>query len=358
MRRRLRYFRLFGLMTIIFVLTVSIYLGLKRRSETMPSVSTEPVTKVTSRIVIAAADLMPRTLITPEVLEEREVLSIPEGVFTQKDEVAYRLTMTLIRKGEPIFQQHVTPPLKDISAAYLIPLGAVGMALTISRPETLPPIRAGDYISVHAVFAGMKVRTIVPRAMVLAVNNKIGEISLSPSTQPTSPQQQQQTLPPERELTLFVSVSPQEAKSIALAMDSGANFYYTLHSLPLSPLLPPGLERDLILQELVDSPQVVSIIARKQHGELPQIRSQRVQEPHQTPVPPTTLEPVTLQVSRLDRSIQSLHQRVQRLEQQQSTPPLPAQGVSIRERRIVGVIGDQTVTFVIPQTKVDGGGRR
>lgn len=353
MRRRLRYFRLFGLMTVVLAIVVGIYFGVRERGKPGPTTGTESFIKATPRIVVAATDLMPRTLITPELLEEREVSSVPEGVFTAKKDVVNRLTTTLIRKGEPIFQQHVTPPLKEVSAAYLIPPGRVGMALTISRPETLPPVRAGDYISIHAVFAGMKVRTIVPRGMVLAVDNKVGEISLTQPTQPTSPQQP----PPEKGMTLFVALSPQEAKAIALAMDSGATLYYTLHSTPLPPLLPPGLERDLTLYELVESPQVASIIVRKQHGELPQIRPEKVQEPRQPPQNSVTLEPVTLQISQLDRSVQSLHQRVQRLEQQQFVKP-PAVQSNLRERRIVGVVGDQVVTFVIPQPKADEGGRR
>ncbi|MCS7185684.1 MAG: hypothetical protein RMK89_01880 [Armatimonadota bacterium] len=355
MRRRLRYFRLFGLTTLILVIVVGIYIGVKRQTETLPNTATEPLIKVTPRIVVAKTDLMPRTLIKPELLEERKVSSVPEGVFTSKDDVVHRLTTTLIRKGEPIFRQHVTPPLKEMSAAYLIPPGRIGMALTISRPEILPPVRAGDYISVHAVFAGMKVRTIVPRAMVLAVNNRIGEISLV-SPQPT-PSPQQQPPPPEKEITLFVALSPQEAKSIALAMDSGATFFYSLHPAPMPPLLPPGLEKDLTLQELVGSPQVAAVIARKQHGELPQVRSESPQEPRRPPSAPVTLEPITLQISHLDRSVQSLHQRVRKLEER-SPQPAPSQIVSVRERRIVGVVGDQVVTFVIPQPRVDGGGRR
>ncbi len=358
MRRRLRYFRLFGLTTIVLVIVVGIYFGARKRAEIPSNSTTEPVLKITPRIIVAATDLMPRTLITPELVEEQKVSSVPEGVFTSKDDVVHRLTMTLIRKGEPIFRQHVTPPLSEVGAAYLIPSGQIGMALTVSRPESLPPVRAGDYISVHAVFAGMKVRTIVPRAMVLAVNNRIGEISLAPSTQPTSSQQQQQPPPTERGLTLFIAVSPQEAKAIALAMDSGATFYYTLHSAPLPPLLPPGLERDLTLQELVESPQVAAVIAKKQHGELPQSRPESAQELRQTSPAPINLEPVIVQMSRLDRSMQSLHQRVQKLEQQQPPQSSPVQSISVKERRVVGVVGDQIVTFVIPQPRVDGGGRK
>lgn len=356
MRRRLRYFRLFGLTTLVLAIVVGIYFGTKKRGEGIQPAA-EPTLKVTPRIVVAATDLVPRTLITPELLEEREVSSTPEGVFNRKDEVVHRLTTVLIRKGETIFQQHVTPPLKEISAAYLIPPGQVGMALTISRPETLPPVRVGDYISVHAAFAGMKVRTIIPRAMVLAVNNKVGEISLT-SQPPPSQQQQQQTPSPEKEMTLFVALSPQEAKSVALAMDSGATFYYTLHSSPFPPLLPPGLERDLTLQELVGSPQITAVIVKKQHGELPQTKSESTQEPRQPSLPPVTLEPVTAQISHLARSVQSLHQRMQKLEQQQPIQLSPVRGNSAKERRIVGVVGDQIATFAVPQQRKTDGGER
>jgi len=305
---------------------------------------------------------MPRTLLTPESLEEREVRSAPEGIFQSKDEAAYRLTLTFIRKGEPIFRHHVTPPLKETSVAYLIPPGQVGIVLTVGRPEIIPPLRAGDYISIHAVFAGMKVRTIVPRAMVLAVNNQIGEFSFTFSTRSASSQQtsQQSQPPPEKEqLTIFVALSPQEAKAVALALDSGATFYYTLHSAPLPPLLPPGLERDLTLQELTGSPQVAALIAKKHYGELPQpprVESNLQPRP-QLPAPVTLTPAIASQLDRLDRSVQSLQQQVQKLEQYSVRPPR-RQGDSVAERRIVGVVGDQIITFVIPSQRTEEGGRR
>jgi len=123
-------------MTVVFAIVVAIYLGAKKRVEEPPTPPSGPVLKSSKRVVVAATDLMPRTLLTNEMLEEREVPSAPEGVFSSEDEAIYRLTLTFIRRGEPIFRQHVTPPLKETSAAYLIPPGQVGMALTVSRPET------------------------------------------------------------------------------------------------------------------------------------------------------------------------------------------------------------------------------
>lgn len=361
MRGRLRYFRLFGLMTIVFTLAVAVYLGTRRRPVTQLNQTSQPILKTSERIVAAATDLVPRTLLTPELLEEREIPSAPEGTFSSKDEAIYRLTVTFIRKGEPIFHQNVTPPLKEVSAAYLIPLGQVGMALTISRPEIVPPLRAGDYISIHAVFAGMKVRTIVPRAMVLAVNNQIGEISLTPLSSPASSQQpSQQPSPPEKEqVILFVALLPQEAKAVALAIDSDATFYFTLHSSPLPSLLPPGLERDLTLQELTGSPQIATLIAKKQHGELPQpLRTDNSPQFRQPPPTPVTLTSVVAsQLDGLDRSVQSLQQRIQNLEQH-SVHPLHKQSILAKERRVIGIVGDQTVTFVIQQQRSDEGGRQ
>jgi len=240
------------------------------------------------------------------------------------------------------------------------------MALTVSRPETVPPLRVGDYISIHAVFAGMKVRTIVPRALVLAVNNQIGGVSLATST-PTAPSQQtpqqsQPSLPEKEQVTLFVALSPREVKAIALAMDSGATFYYTLHPAPLPPLLPPGLERDLTLQELTGSPQVAALIAKKQHGDIPQTSQaprNEVNPPTRQPLfAPVTLSPtVTSQLSRLDRSVQILQQQVQRLEQRSMQTTL-RQEDSSAVRKVIGVVGDQTVTFVIPTQRTEEGGKR
>lgn len=357
MRRRLRYFRLFGLMTIIFVIVVGIYLGSKNLSEPSP-VNGEPNAKVSKRIVIAATDLMPRTLLTSDLLEEKEVEILPEGAFSSKDEVINRLSITLIRRGEPIFRQSVTPPLKDLSAAYLIPTGQVGMALPISRPETVPPLKVGDYISIHAVFAGMKVRTIVQRVLVLAVNNQVNEISIASSPQISEPQQnkqQQQTQMLERgQLILFVALSPREAKAVALAMDSGATFYYTLHSAPISPLSLSEFQRDINLQELTGSQQVASLIVRKQHGELLNLVS-RINQQTQ-PFQPEILEPLILQLSRTEGSLQNLSRRIERLEsgstQKFSKNP---EFVSDTKHQIIGIIGDQKVTFTIHQSSASGG---
>ncbi|MGQ9461606.1 MAG: Flp pilus assembly protein CpaB [Candidatus Fervidibacter sp.] len=351
MRRRLRYFRLFGLMTLVFAVLAGVYLKAKKSSSDVQPFVSEPRTKPSKWIVVAATDLMPRTLLAPELLEEREISFVPEGAFRSKDEVVNRVTLTLIRKGEPIFRQHVSPPLKEASAAYLVPPGQVGMALTISRPETLPPLRVGDFISIHAVFAGMKVRTIVSRTMVLAINDRIGEVSLASSTRSTSQQPSQPET--ERAVTLFVALSPQEAKAIALAIDSGATFYYTLHSAPLSPLLPPGLERDLMLQEVIGSQQVAAVIVKKQHGELLQLAPRNTQP---TPVAPVTVQPVTTQIDRLDRYLQNLNQRVMELEKQKAHP-LPAQNPPVEGRRIIGVVGDQIVTFTVTRDELHGGGK-
>lgn len=353
MRRRLRYFRLFGLTTLVFAVLVGVYLKARKNSSDVQPLVSEPKTKPSKWIVVAATDLMPRTLLAPELLEERETSFVPEGAFKSKDEVVNRVTLTLIRKGEPIFRQHVSPPLKEASAAYLVPPGQVGMALTIYRPETLPPLRVGDFISIHAVFAGMKVRTIVSRATVLAINDRIGEVALAPSPRPTSQQPPQPET--ERAVTLFVALSPQEAKAIALAMDSGATFYYTLHSAPLPPLLPSGLEQDLTLQEVVGSPQVAAVIVKKQHGELLQPPPRNTQP---APVAPVTVQPVTTQIDRLDRYLKDLNQRVTELEKQKAYPlPFQIQKSPVEVRRITGVVGDQIVTFTVTRDELHGGGK-
>lgn len=336
MRRRLRYFRLFILMTFVFAVVLVIYLSVKGR--TKPP-ETEVVTEKPKVIVVAATDLMPRTLLTSELLEEREVSIVPEGVITSKEEAVNRLTKTIIRRGEPIFQQHLTPVLKELSAAYLIPPGQIGMALAISRPETVPPLKVGDYISIHAVFAGVKVKTIVPRSMVLAINNRVNEVSFAQEGQTqTATQQQTQTPSPEfKQLILLVALSPMEAKAVALAMDSNATLYYTLHPAPIPTISPlPDLGRDLTLQELT--------------GFRPIIRETRPP----SPAAPFTLEPFTLQLNRIEGSLRNLSQRVKSLEAQANLGfSRPARTNTVREHQIVGVIGDQKV--VISTFKSEGG---
>lgn len=351
MRRRLRYFRLFALMTIVLVIVVGIYLRIRGQPEPQPTPSEVEVIEKPKLMVVAATDLMPRTLLTSDLLEEVEVKIVPEGAFTNKNEALNRLTKTLIRKGEPIFRQHLTPPLKELSAAYLIPPGQVGMALVISRPETVPPVKVGDYISVHTVFTITgRVKTIVPRAMVLAINNRIGEALIASTAQSDQPQQvtqqqqfqqqatlqQQAQIPQTNQLVLFVALSPMEAKAVALAMDIGSNLYYTLHPAPITTILPlANLDRDLTLRELIGIPTVAPKGVRPS-----------------PPSPTATLAPVSPQLNRLETSVRELSRRVQILESQPKiVTPSP---VPVKERRIIGVYGDQKVVFSMPQSE---GGR-
>ncbi|MCS7192148.1 MAG: hypothetical protein NZ937_04085 [Armatimonadetes bacterium] len=342
MRRRLRYFRLFALMTIVLVIVVGIYLRIIGQPEPQPNPSEVEVIEEPKLMVVAATDLMPRTLLTSDLLEEVEVKIVPEGAFTNKNEALNRLTKTLIRKGEPIFRQHLTPPLKELSAAYLIPPGQVGMALVIARPETVPPVKVGDYISVHTVFTITgRVKTIVPRAMVLAINNRIGEALIASTAQSSQPQQQvtqqqQAQVPQTNQLVLFVALSPMEAKAVALAMDIGSNLYYTLHPAPITTILPlANLERDLTLRELIGIPTVAP------RGVRPS-----------PPSPPVTLAPVSPQLNRLETSVRELSKRVEILESQ--TKIVTPRPVPVKERRIIGVYGDQKVVFSMPQSE---GGR-
>ncbi len=361
MRRRWRYFRLFGLMSIVFAVVAGAYLAGRRGPPRTSSLQPPLAAKARPRVVIAAEDLPPRTLLTPALLEEREVPVAPEGVFTVREAALYRLTTTFIRKGEPIFQQHVTPPLKDLSAAYLIPLGQVGMALTVANRETVPPLRPGDYISIHASFAGLKVRTIVPRALVLAVDNRVGEVLLATSGEPgeQSPAQQtqEQSTPQREKLTLFIALSPQEAKAVALALDNGATFFYALHPSPPPLLPPPELEHDLTLRELVRSPQVEAVLVRKQHGTAPPSEALTNSSParSQPPPQPVVVKPMTAELQRLSRSVENLHQRVAQMEKR-PLPPVAAQKPFQQPRQIVGVLGDQKVTFQLP-AEHGGGGR-
>ncbi len=352
MRRRWRYFRLFGLMSILFAIALGIYFGVRRSPQEVPS-TTEPA-RVRSYVIVAAQDILPRTLITPEQLEEREVPAVPEGAFTTKEAVVSRLALTLIRRGEPLFQQHVSPPLKTLSAAYLIPSGQIGMALTVTRRDLVPPLRSGDYVAIHASFAGLRVRTIVPRALVLAVDNRIGNLVLpaagqeesQPPSRPTGAQQP--PTPPKESVVLFVSLSPQEAKGVMLALEAGATLYYTLHSAPLPPLLPPGLERDMTLGEVVGSPTVEALLLRKQHGEAAAPAAKPVSPP---PSPqPVVVEPMVARLQQLGQSVQHLQARVTQLERH---PPPVRPKPTPRERQVIGVLGDQKVTFQLPLT--DGG---
>ena len=244
MRRRLRYFRLSLLMTVLVIVLGAVYWATRRSpSQGAQSPKDAPIAQ-RYRVVVATTDLPPFTLLSPEMVQVRESETPPPpNTFTSPQEVAQRLTRTLIRAGEPIFAHQVTPPLSAGTVAPMLPVGMVGVAIPLNRREQLPPVRVGDLVRIYAVFSRQKVKPMAMRAIVLMG----GAASAAPSSQQAG-QSTPQGAPPESPPVLLVAVTPEEAKAIALAIDSGATLYYAV--LPPPPLSPQW-ERPLTLDELV-----------------------------------------------------------------------------------------------------------
>jgi Flp pilus assembly protein CpaB len=253
MRRRFRYFRLSLIMTVLFVIVGAVYWA-TRRSPTQSAQKPDGDQIVQRyRVVVAATDLNPYTLLTPDMVQVRESETPPPpSTFTSPEEVAQRVTRTLIKAGEPIFAHQVTPPLSAGTIAPMLPVGMVGIAIPIARREQLPPVRVGDLVRIYAVFSRNKVKAVAMRAIVLSS----GLANAAPSTSQQATSQQTGQPSPQSAVTesppvLLIAVTPDEARAIALAMDSGATLYYAV--LPPPPFLPQW-ERPLTLDELVGTP--------------------------------------------------------------------------------------------------------
>ncbi len=255
MRRRLRYFRLSLIMTVLVVIVGAMYWA-TRRTPTQSAQKPDGDQIVQRyRVVVAATDLNPYTLLTPDMVQVRESETPPPpNTFTSPEEVAQRVTRTLIKAGEPIFAHQVTPPLTGGSIAPMLPVGMVGIAISIPNREQLPPVRVGDLVRIYAVFSHNKIKAVAMRAIVLASGSAS---AASPTSQQVTSQQTGQPFPQsaaaESPLVLLIAVTPDEARAIALAIDSGATLYYAV--LPPPPFLPQW-ERPLTLDELVGTPPV------------------------------------------------------------------------------------------------------
>lgn len=259
MRRRLRYFRLFGLMTVIFLGVFGLYWAAQRPLEPRAATEDDHQTVVPDRrytVVVAATDLPPYTLIRPDAVQVRQVdAPPPPDAFTDPQQVTRRLTRTYLRAGDLVRQGDVTPPLPDGTLSALVPPGMVGMALPIARREQLPPVRPGDALRIYAVFAKTKVRPVAMRALVLSAGDPAAALAAAGQSSARSPEGAAASGGGSPALsgpfTLVVAVPPEEARAIALALDSGATLFYTL--LPPAPLAPVA-ERTLTLDELVGAP--------------------------------------------------------------------------------------------------------
>jgi hypothetical protein len=99
-------------MTVLVVIVGAVYWA-TRRSPTQSAQKPDGDQIVQRyRVVVAATDLNPYTLLTPDMVQVRESeMPPPPSTFTSPEEVAQRVTRTLIKAGEPIFAHQVTPPL-------------------------------------------------------------------------------------------------------------------------------------------------------------------------------------------------------------------------------------------------------
>lgn len=358
MRRRLRYFRLFGLMTTVFLAVSSLYWAARRssapqdRPAPFPSFSSAPMRY---RVVVAAQDLPPYTLVTPDSVTVRTVETPPpDSVFSDPQQVVQRLTRIYIRAGEVVRSTDVTPPLHDGALASVLPPGTVGMALTIPRREQVPPIRPGDALRIYAVFSRTKIQPVAMRALVLTVNDRSAAPeeagAAPPSSSPNNPPptlSASPNAPAQRgaSLTLLIAVPPEEARAIALAMDSGATLYYAL--LPPPPLTPMA-EQSLSLRELsglalggdrlAPTPRASSSRAPK----TPPV-SQRLAPPRFVLPSPVVAPPVIA-----DRPVTSpAPSKPPDLKRSTTAPVQPM-------HQIVGVVGDRPVILTVPAERKEG----
>lgn len=225
--------RILGNRAIVIGLIVLILGGLLAYKKWLTPRKVETVPVTTGPVVFAKQNLLPRTVVTKEMLEvkRKEKREIPEGVLTSMDAaVGSVVGPDVIEAGTMLDKRMLAGKLRDVGLAYLIPPFMRAMVLEMgSEPSFHNQIRVGNRVDILATFNDEYTRTLVENVEVLAVDNVVDPYSLDirgPYTDDAKRQRKayNQTHrdkpipePPPPPPSLVVAVRPQEAEALSLA---------------------------------------------------------------------------------------------------------------------------------------------
>jgi len=240
--------RILGNRPIVIGLIILIVGGLLAYKKWFTPHQAPTVPDTTGPVVFAKQNLLPRTVITKEMLEvkRKEKKEIPAGVLTSIDAaVGSVVGPEVIEAGTMIDKEMLAGKLKDVGLAYLIPPFMRAMVLEMaSEPSFHNQIRVGNRVDIIATFDDQYTRTLVEDVEVLAVDNVVDPYSLDIRGQYTDEAKRQRKAynqshrdkpmpePPPPPPSIVLAVRPEDAEALSLAVNT-ATLDFILR--PMSP---------------------------------------------------------------------------------------------------------------------------
>ena len=227
-------------------LVLAVILGLMAAKLTRDSIARgrAPKAQVSlSTLVTAAGDVEPGQVLTAEMLGTGKVApdSVPAGAFTSPDELAGRVALTRLVKGQPVLESMLAPQGTAAGVQALIPPGMRAITLQITEFSGLGGLLAPgcrvDIISVVKAGEGTEqavARTIVQNVEVRAVGRQISPTA--PAEGPATPEGTPVPFP--TNVTLLVT--PSQAEAVQMAEQNGRPWLVLRNGQDTAPIESPG----------------------------------------------------------------------------------------------------------------------
>lgn len=220
--------------TILAVFARTLFPHEGKPSRHRPEHTTQPARQ---QVVIATTDIALRSVITEDMIRTvpwpRERGAPPREAVTNEDEALYQVARTNFLRGDLLRRSQLAGKVSGGLFAYTIPPGKRAVAVPAPEgPSMYTMLRTGDRVDVIGTFQGKVATAIVTDAQVLAVDNRIGEVSLDHRSQSaprvaasaTSTKGKTEQAPPEGtqpKPSIVLAVTPKEAEKLALAAGAG-----------------------------------------------------------------------------------------------------------------------------------------
>lgn len=213
-----------GLLAIALVLSIGtaalIYNYLQQAVE-------KPTTVEGELVVIARADIAPKTRITPDMIQEVRVPReyIQPGAMRELPRVVGVMTREQIVGGEQVLDRRLLLEGKQAGFSGVIPAGK--RAITVSANEVTAVaglLKTGDYVDVFVTFDKQDVgthmsRLLLQNVLVLSVNRD----NAAAQTDKEAPGKKEAAKEPviQKMATVTLAVSPEDAVKVALSEEKG-----------------------------------------------------------------------------------------------------------------------------------------
>ena len=235
---------LFIAVLLSFLTAVLVYHYLK-------GVTNVPMIAESMSVVVAKADIPPKTKITLEMVSEVKVpvTYIQPGAITSLDKVVGIMTREQIISGEQISERRLVRESKSVGFTGIIPRDHRAITVAVNEVTGVAGfVKAGDYVDVVVNFdagvAGDHVSQVVMQNILVLAANRDTEISTGDTTVKDSVKEANKMG------TVTIAVMPDEAAKLSLADEKGKI------RLALRPYLPSN---SLVLTEAVTPKDLVGI---------------------------------------------------------------------------------------------------